>query len=115
VYGRVRRMADRPSMGAKRDRRGGPIPPGQMIRLQQLGSCDDAMALPEVAEEVRLYRIIYGRYGGNEQREQPEGECQTGKSKAFPWQAERPGPSSGGADTDMVMGSSHLMRRLCGF
>lgn len=69
----VRRMADRPSMGAKRDRSGSPIPPEQMTRLHQLGSCDDAMAVPEVAGEVRLYRIICGRYDGKEQRQQPEG------------------------------------------
>jgi len=71
-------------MGAKRDRRGGPIPPEPMPRLQQLGSCDDAMSVPEVAGEVRLYQIIQGRYGRNEQRKQPEGACQTGKSKALP-------------------------------
>jgi len=111
----VRRMVDRLSVGVKRDRRGGPIPPEQMTPLQQLGSCDEAMAVPEVAGEVRLYRIIQGRYGRNEQRKQPEGACKTGKSKAFLWQAEHPGPSSGGVDTDMEMGSSHLMRRLCDF
>ena len=55
MYGMVRRMANRPSMGTKRDCSGAPIPPEQMTRLHQVGSGNDAMVVPVVAEEVRLY------------------------------------------------------------
>ncbi len=77
AHGIIRWMANRPSMSAERDCSGGTIPLEQVTRLQQLGSGDDAMTGPEVAGEVRLYRIIRGRYGGNEQRQQPEGADQS--------------------------------------
>jgi len=72
VHGIIRWMANRPSMGAQRDCSGGRIPSEQVPRLQQLESCHDAMTVPEVAGEVRLYRVIQGRYGRHEQRKQPE-------------------------------------------
>jgi hypothetical protein len=80
----IRRMENRTSIGAKRDRSSGAIPPEQMTRLQQLGSCDDAMAVPEVAGEVPLYRIIRRRYGGHEQGEQPGDADQRREAEAFP-------------------------------
>ena len=83
----IRWLANRPRMGAKRGHGGGTIRPERMTRLQQLKCCDHMLPVPKVEGEVRLHRIIHGRYGGNEQRKQPEGACQTGKSQAFPWQA----------------------------
>lgn len=95
MHGMIRGRANRPSMDGKHDSRSGPIPPEQMTRLQQLGGCDDAMAVPGIAGEVHLYQIIRGRYGRNQQHKQPKGADDAGQSKAFPWQGMRADPSMG--------------------
>ena len=83
----IRRMTYRSNVYAKRNGRGGRTLSGQMTCLRQLGSGEGAMPIAAVAGEVRLYRVIDRRDGGNEQCEQPYDTNDAGESKAFPWHA----------------------------
>ena len=83
----IRRMENRSGIGAAPEGDSGAMPPDQVTRPHQLASGDGAMPATAVTGEIRLYRVIQGRDGGNQQCEQPDDADEAGKSEASPWHA----------------------------